>query len=105
MPQFAIIAEHAPELCPSSNAKIREMMNQGAKEIPGLAQKLGIKIITLNVFGPEHIILGVVEAADIETVRTFVMESRLVQWNTTRVNATWSLEEALVKVNALPPLF
>ncbi len=105
MPQFAIIAEHAPELCPTSNAKTREMMNQGAKEIPGLAQKLGMKIITLNVFGPEHIVLAVVEAPDIETVRTFVMESRLVQWNTTKVQATWSMEEALAKANALPPLF
>jgi hypothetical protein len=41
MQQFVIIAEHAPEFCPTSNAKIREMMKQGAKEIPDLAKPRG----------------------------------------------------------------
>lgn len=34
--QFVIIAQHSPEMCPTSNAKIREMMKAGAKEIPDL---------------------------------------------------------------------
>ncbi len=42
--QFVIVAEHPPNLCPTSNAKIRELMKQGMKEIPSLAQKLGVKI-------------------------------------------------------------
>ena len=36
--QFVMVAEHPPNLCPSSNAKIRDMMKQGPKELPGLAQ-------------------------------------------------------------------
>src|ERR671923_239905 len=47
--QFVIIAEHSPEFCPTSNSKIRELMKEGAKEIPNLAKNLGIDIITLNV--------------------------------------------------------
>ncbi len=43
------------------------------KGIPTLAQKLGVKIITLNVFGTDHVVMAVVEAADIEAVRNFVM--------------------------------
>ena len=103
--QFVMIAKHAPELCPTSNAKIRQLMKQGAKEIPDLAKRLGVKIITINVYGPEHEILAVVEANDIEAVREFVMQSRLVQFNTTAVHATWSLEEALAKADTLPTLF
>ena len=103
--QFVIIAEHSPEFCPTSNSKIRELMKEGAKEIPNLAKNLGIDIITLNVFGTDHVILAVVEATDIEQVRNFVMQSRLVQWNTTKVHATWSLEEALSKAEALPAMF
>lgn len=103
--QFVMIAKHAPELCPTSNAKIRQLMKQGAKEMPDLAKRLGVKIITLNVYGPEHEILAVVEANDIEAVREFVMQSRLIQFNTTAVHATWSLEEALAKADALPTLF
>src|SRR6266498_359150 len=50
--QFVIIAEHSPELCPMSNAKIRDLMKESATEIPSLAEKLGVNIITTNVFGP-----------------------------------------------------
>ena len=38
MATFAVIAEHPPELCPTSNAQTREMMRQGAPQIPQLAR-------------------------------------------------------------------
>ncbi|MBI2819176.1 MAG: hypothetical protein HYX73_04285 [Acidobacteria bacterium] len=103
--QFVIIARHTPELCPTSNGKIRQLMKQGSKEIPDVAKKLGVKIISMNVFGPEHEVLAVVEADGIEPVREFVMQSRLVQWNTIAIHATWSLDEALARADALPTIF
>jgi hypothetical protein len=102
--QFVIVAEHSPESCPTGNKKIRDLMRDGAKQMPDLAKKLGIEIITLRVLGPDHQFIGVVEANDIEAVRDFLMQSRLVQWNTTTVRATWSLEEAMAKVEELPTL-
>jgi hypothetical protein len=105
MATFAVISEHPPELCPSSNAQTRQMLNEGAGQLPQLAEQLGVSIVTLRVFGPDHIILAVVEADDIEAVRDFMFESRFVQWNTTRIHATYSLEEALVKVNNLEAIF
>jgi len=105
MPQFVMIARHAPEHCPTSNAKIRQLLKQGVREIPEIAKRLGVKIITINVYGPDHEVLAVVEAAGIEPVRDFVMQSRLVQWNTTAIHATWTLEEALTKADALPTIF
>jgi hypothetical protein len=103
--QFVIIADHSADMCPTSNSKIREMMRQGSKEIPGLAAKLGVKIITLNVFGPDHRSLAVVEADDIDAVRNFVVESRLIQWNTVSIHATYTLEEALAMADKLPAIF
>lgn len=103
--QFVIVARHSPENCPSSNAKIRELMKQGAGEVPNIAKKLGVKIITLNVFGPDHEILAVVEANGIESVREFALQSRLMQWNTVNIHATWSMEEAMAKVDDLPTIF
>ena len=61
--------------------------------------------ITLRVFGPDHIILAVVEANDIEPVREFVLQSRLIQWNTTKINATYSIEEALAKSDELEAIY
>jgi hypothetical protein len=103
--QFVIIAEHGPELCPMSNAKVRDLAKQTVGDMPNLAEKLGVNLITTSVFGPDHVIHTVAEADNIEAVREFVMQSRLAQWNTTRIHATWSMEEAMRKADELPTVF
>jgi hypothetical protein len=105
MATFAVIAKHPPELCPTSNARTRKMLREGATQIPQLAEQHGVDIVTLRVFGPDHVVLAVVEANDIETVREFILQSRLIQWNTTEVHATYSMEEALAKSDELEAIF
>jgi predicted RecB family endonuclease len=105
MSTFAIIAQHPPELCPSSNTRTRQMLKEGAPQIPQLAERLGVEVTTLRVFGPDHILLAVIEADDIEAVRDFVLQTRLIQWNTTRIHATYSMEEALAKADDLEAIF
>ena len=105
MTTFAVTAQHPPDLCPTANAQTRQMLKAGAGAIPQLAEQLGVGIVTLRVFGPEHTILAVVEADDIESVRTFALQSRLMQWNTVRINATYSLEEALTVADEVEPIF
>jgi hypothetical protein len=105
MATFAVIAEHPPDLCPTSNAQTRQMLKEGAGQIPQLAEQLGLNIVTLRIFGPEHIILAVVDADDIDSVRNFALQSRLMQWNTVKVHATYSLEEALPLIDSVEPIF
>ena len=105
MPTFAVIAEHPPDLCPTSNAQTRQMMKEGAGQIPQLAEQLGVNIVTLRIFGPDHIILAVVEADDIDSVRDFAFQSRLMQWNKVNVHATYSMEEALALIDQAEPIF
>ena len=105
MATFAVIAEHPPNLCPTSNAQTRQIMKEGAGQIPGLAEQLGLNIVTLRIFGPDHIILAVVEADDIDSVRDFALKSRLMQWNTVNIHATYSMEEALPLIDELEPIF
>jgi hypothetical protein len=81
------------------------MMAEDAPRLPGLAEQLGVGIVTFRVFGPDHIVLAVVEADDIEAVRDFMFQSRLIQWNTTEIHATYSLEEALAKADVLEAIF
>jgi hypothetical protein len=88
-----------------SNAKIRDLVKQTAGDMPNLAEKLGVNLITTSVFGPDHVIHTVAEADNIEAVREFVMQSRLAQWNTTRIHPTWSMEEAMSKADELPTVF
>jgi hypothetical protein len=81
------------------------MMKEGGAQIPQLAEQLGVDIVTLRVFGPDHIVLAVVEASDIEAVRDFIFQSRLIQWNTTNIYATYSMEEALARADGLETIF
>ena len=80
-------------------------MKEGAAQIPQLAEELGVNIVTLRIFGPDHIVLAVVEANDIDVVRNFILQSRLIQWNTTKIHATYSIEEAVSMSDALEAIF
>jgi predicted RecB family endonuclease len=105
MATFAVIAEHPPHLCPTSNAQTRQLLKEGASQIPQLAEQLGVEIGTLRIFGPDHIILAVVEADDIDSVRNFALQSRLMQWNTVKINATYSIEEAVAMIDDVEAIF
>lgn len=105
MATFALIAEHPPDLCPTSNAQTRQLLKDGAGKIPQLAQDLGVDIRALRIFGPEHIILAVVESDDIDAVRTFALQSRLMQWNTVKINATYSIDEAVAMLDEVEAIF
>jgi hypothetical protein len=105
MATFAVIAEHPPDLCPTSNAQTRKMLKEGAGQIPQLAEQLGVDIGTLRIFGPDHIILAVVDADDIDSVRNFALQSRLMQWNTVKIHATYSIEEAVGMIDGVETIF
>ena len=105
MATFALIAEHPPDLCPTSNAQTRQLLKEGAGQIPGLAEQLGVEIGTLRIFGPDHVILAVVEANDIDSVRNFALQSRLMQWNTVKIHATYSIEEAVALIDEVEAIF
>jgi hypothetical protein len=105
MATFAVIAEHPPDLCPTSNAQTRQMLKEGASQIAPLAEHLGINIVTLRIFGPDHIILAVVEADGIDSVRNFALKSRLMQWNTVKIHATYSIEEAIPMLDDVEAIF
>jgi hypothetical protein len=105
MPTFAVIAEHPPDLCPTSNAQTRQILKDGASQIPQLAEQLGVDIGALRIFGPDHIILAVVEANDIEAVRNFALQSRLMQWNTVKIHATYSIDEAVAMLDEVEAIF
>jgi hypothetical protein len=105
MATFAVIAEHPPNLCPTSNARTRQMLKDGARQIPQLAARLGVGIGTLRIFGPDHIILAVVESDDIDSVRNFALQSGLMQWNTVKIHATYSIEEAVAMIDEVEAIF
>jgi uncharacterized protein with GYD domain len=105
MPQYLIVAHHPPDLCPSANDKIRQLAAEGGKEMPGLAEKLGVKLLATYVPMTNHQVYVAVEADDANAVREFAWQGRLGQWNTVEILQTSTLEEALTRVQELPAIY
>ena len=103
--QYLIAAKHPPELCPSSNERVRTLASDGASELPGLAEKLGVSLLATYVPMTTHDIFVAVEADDANSVREFVWQGGLAQWNTVQIFQTSTLEEALGRVQELTPVF
>ena len=104
MPTYVVRSTHPPDQCPTANSKVRELVQKGAPEMPGLAQRLGVRVVAGPfVLGPEHEGLVVVEAERLEAVNEFVLASGMVQWNSVRVTPAQPLQEALAELDKVPP--
>jgi uncharacterized protein with GYD domain len=103
--QYLIAGQHPPDLCPSANEAVRRLSQEGAAQIPALAEKLGVKLNATYIPMNNHMVFVAVEADDMATVREFSFQSRLSQWNTIDIYQVSTLEEALTKVNELPTIY
>ena len=103
--QYLIAGQHPPDLCPSANESVRKLSQEGASQIPALAEKLGVKLLATYIPMNNHMVFAAVEADDMATVREFAFQSRLGQWNTIDIYQVSTLEEALAKVNELPTIY
>jgi hypothetical protein len=104
MPQYVIRLTHPPDQCPTANGKIRDLFTKAASTFPQLAQKLKVNFVAGPlILGAEHESIAVAEADTIETIEEFVLQSGLIQWNTVRVAAAMSLEEAMQRLERVPP--
>jgi hypothetical protein len=102
---FVLLGEHSAEVCPTSNAKTRDLMLQTGPEIPGIADRTGVKIVAGPYVNREHITVIVVDAEKAEDVDRFLVDTRLHQWNTIRVLPSLPIEEGMKDVQEGAPLF
>ncbi len=103
---YVVLGDHNPELCPTANARTREMMLKGAAEIPNLAKHHGVKVLSGPWVNREHLAVMVLEADKAEGLDKFVAESGLSQWNKVRVLPSVSLmEEGIKEIQQTKPIF
>jgi uncharacterized protein with GYD domain len=102
---FVIIGEHGPEICPTSNAKSREMLLQVAPQIPKIAEQAGVRIVAGPYVNREHVTVAVVETSSPENLDRFIVESRLAQWNRVRILPSLSMAEGIRELQDQAPLF
>jgi hypothetical protein len=107
VPRYAILADHPPEICPSSNSRSRGRAIQGlGQDLPRLSAEAGITfVIGLLHLDPGHRTLSVVDAPSIEAVIQLVHATGLSQWNTVEVCPVLPVADMLDNLDAFPIVF
>jgi hypothetical protein len=107
MPQYVILADHSPDICPSSNARSRARAIEGlAQDLPRLSEAAGVTFITGPLhLDPGHRTVSVVEGPNIEAVAQLVYDTGLSQWNTVEVCPTRPVAELMANVGDFPIVF
>jgi hypothetical protein len=102
--QYVILGQHPPDLCPTSNVKTRERVQQMMTQMEASQKKHQVSVLSGHVLGASHRMVVLTEAPNVEAVRDFVMETGLVQWNSVEIYPSWALDEAIQQASALAPI-
>ena len=78
---------------------------RGATELPKLAQKLGVKFLAGPLISSAHTSFAVVETEKVDAVRDLVLQSGLIQWNSIEIVPSITMEQAIVEVEKLTPIY
>src|ERR1700733_3435806 len=104
MPTYFVRLTHTSDQCPTASSKVRERVLGGAADIPKLAEQFGVKMVAGPlVLGSEHASVAIVDADGVESVNDFIQQSGLIQWNSVRVSLAEPLQDALARIDKLPP--
>lgn len=102
---YVLMGEHSAEVCPTSNAKTKALLLEIGPQIPKIAEKNGVKIVSGPFVNREHTVVMIVETDRAESLDAFLMESRLPQWNRVRVLPSLPIEEGMKDVAEGTSLF
>src|ERR1700757_5391575 len=102
---YVILASHSAEICPTSNAKTKAVLQDVAPQIPSLAGKHGVNILAGPFANREHTVVVIAETESAEGLDTFLVETRLTQRNQERILPSIPLEQGLREIEEGTSLF
>jgi hypothetical protein len=102
---YVILANHSAEVCPTSNAKTKALLQEVAPQIPTIAGKHGVNIVAGPYANREHTVVVIAETESSEALDTFLVETGLTQWNTVRILPSLPMEAAMREIEEGTSLF
>lgn len=102
---YVVLGIHSPEVCPTGNARTRELLLEMAPQIPKIAEQKGVNIVAGPFVNREHTTVVIVETDQSEKLDDFLVETRLHQWNQLRIIPSLHLSEGIRDVEADNSLF
>src|SRR5947208_16906208 len=103
MEQFALIATHPPDQCPTANETIRKFFLNRSPEMEKLGNQLGVEYLAGPLITTEHQSYSIVKPKNVEAVRNFHVETRLIQWNSIDLVHGVTMDQALDVTANLKP--
>jgi len=95
---FLQISKHSPESCPMHNEKAKKAAMDLMTKLGPLTKKHGIKLVGSWTSMPEHLIVNVYDAPNMETLMKLAMEPEAMIWsayNTTETRPVMTIEETM----------
>jgi uncharacterized protein with GYD domain len=92
-------------VCPTSNGKTRTLLMDLAPQMSAIAEKHGVNILAGPFANREHMLVVIVETDRAEALDSFVVESRLAQWNQVRILPSVPMETAMQELQEATMLF
>jgi len=102
---FVILGTHTAEVCPTSNAKTKALLLEIAPQVTTLAEKHGVNILAGPYANREHTLVVIVEADRAEALDSFLVDSRLSQWNQVRILPSVPMQQAIQELQETASLF
>jgi uncharacterized protein with GYD domain len=102
---FVVLGTHSAEVCPTSNAKTKAVLLEIGPQVANLAEKHGVNIVAGPFANREHMLVVIVETDRPEALDSFLVESRLSQWNQLRILPSLPIQDAMQELQEAPPLF
>jgi uncharacterized protein with GYD domain len=102
---FVILGTHSAEVCPTSNAKTKALLLEIAPQVSDLAEKHGVNIVAGPYANREHMLVVIAETDSAEALDSFLVESRLTQWNQVRILPSVPMQAALQELQETTTLF
>lgn len=102
---YVILSEHGPDVCPTSNAKTRALLLEMGPQIPAIADKNAVKIVSGPYVNREHLTVAVVETDSAESLDRFLVESRLAQWNSVRILPSLPMQDGMAELSEQPAVY
>ncbi len=98
MAHFVMISRHSAESCPMNNGKTRQIALEAIAALPEAAKKFDIKVVGSWSVTPEHLVIHIFDAVNLDTILKFSMEPSLLKWwgfNTSEIKPATTLEETM----------
>jgi uncharacterized protein with GYD domain len=102
---FVVLGTHSAEVCPTSNAKTKALLLEVGPQVSDLAEKHGVNIVAGPFANREHMLVVIVETDRAEALDSFVLESRLAQWNQVRILPSVPMQQAMQELQEAASLF